>query len=249
MTGNATPLSDGADITMGNDRHFKKECTRRWRIARALIEREDELVHQRMTSYLTIQGFLFAAFGALSAGWLMNTNHGTNSVAIGIAVDFTLCLFCVLAIGLAFHAKDTTDAAVMQLRRVVRWWQEYSGEQQPKHANDLIAGRRYPPIVGQLPGGIVVDRHILSLLIGWSVLLAGVVWIGLYLGLSAIPKIFPWAHCFCGSPAISNIVWWWRCGIVMTLVALAGPGYVALRAIDRWRNKEMLKEVSIVLTV
>lgn len=147
-----------------------------WEVTRAMIQHEDGLVHQRMTSYLTTQGFLLAAFGVLTNAWLGRSDHAEFRMFIPAVV--VLSAFCFIAITTAFHTKDAVDAAVKQIGRTVRWWMQYSGEGLPSSdpgLPDLVADRPFPPVIGQLPSGMVIDRHILYLSCAWTALWAAVV--------------------------------------------------------------------------
>ena len=168
--GGAPPAASPASLTPQEREERFTAYHRQWGVARAMIEREDELVHQRMTSYLTTQGFLFTAFGVLSAGWLGKAERAEPHLFIPVAV--VLAMFCIVAITLAFHTKDAVDAAVKQIRRTVQWWVEYSQERLPEDNESLVLQRPFPPVIGQLPHGMVIDRHILYLSYAWTALFA-----------------------------------------------------------------------------
>jgi hypothetical protein len=190
-----------------------------------MIQHEDGLVHQLMTGYLTTQGFLFAAFGVVSGGWLSHEHHGEIRLFIPVAI--VLVVISVSAFALAFHTKDAVDAAVRQIDRIVHWWMEYSGESLPKDdgAEDnrefLKSNRPFPPIIGRLPKGMAIDLHILRLSYAWSALFAVVIGTAVHRGCFLIfdTNVFPsWNRMFL---SWNKMFLSWCAGICIALIAFS----------------------------
>lgn len=92
-----------------------------YKLARAQIEHEDTLVSQRITWYLTLQGFLFTAVFLTAADLLDPTKagmHSTGRLYLAIAIG----LLCVLGIGSSITRYLLIRAAYRQIEKVSGWW-------------------------------------------------------------------------------------------------------------------------------
>ena len=97
------------------------EC---WQIARGVIQHEDGLVHNRVTWFLTIQGFFFAAFG-LGGVKLVELLMQAESCKELLILSLLWCLL----IGIAYlgwrsaeFIKPSLVAAKDQNANVEHWW-------------------------------------------------------------------------------------------------------------------------------
>lgn len=95
------------------------------KLARAQIEHENTLVSQRITWYLTLQGFLFTAVFLTAANLLDPSKagmHPTGRLYLAIAIG----LLCVLGIGSSISCYLLIRVANAQIDEVSGWWESRS---------------------------------------------------------------------------------------------------------------------------
>jgi hypothetical protein len=114
----------------------------RWKYAREVIAHEDNLTAQRVTWFLTLQGFLFTAL-----------TFGTNGLASGVNKEYHWLLHTILllvsAAGIAspFLVVPMLTAAIRQRRAVGFWWREY-GQKSDTEWAALDDKFKFPPAKG-----------------------------------------------------------------------------------------------------
>lgn len=92
-----------------------------YKLARAQVEHENTLVGQRITWYLTLQGFLLTATFVTAANLLAPTNQGMHATArLNLAI--AIGLLCFLGVGSSVACCLLIRAAYAHINRVVAWW-------------------------------------------------------------------------------------------------------------------------------
>ena len=88
-----------------------------WRRVRSVIEHENSLVNNRITWLLVSQGFLFAAYGTLLAGW----GKAELKIGAGTFVALLLALFAISAY-ICVSTGIVLAAAVKHIKFTQCWW-------------------------------------------------------------------------------------------------------------------------------
>ena len=96
-----------------------------YKLARAQIEHENTLVSQRITWYLTLQGFLFTAV-FLTAANLVDPNKVGMDPRGRLYLAIAIGLLCVLGIISSVACYLLIRAAYRQIDEVSGWWNERS---------------------------------------------------------------------------------------------------------------------------
>lgn len=92
-----------------------------YKLARGQVEHENTLVGQRITWYLTLQGFLFAA-AFITAGALIKP-IATGANALGLRnLTIAAGLLCCLGIASSVACFLLIRAAYLQISHVADWW-------------------------------------------------------------------------------------------------------------------------------
>lgn len=92
-----------------------------YKLARAQVEHENTLVSQRITWYLTLQGFLLTAVFLTAANLLDPKNasmHPTGRLYLAIAIG----LLCLLGVGSSITCYLLIRVAYKQIKEVAGWW-------------------------------------------------------------------------------------------------------------------------------
>ena len=93
----------------------------KYKLARAYIEHENNLVAQRTTWYITFQGFLFASFFVSIRLFDKSTFPACTRESLFVA--FGICLICALGLLSSFLLFALQDVAYRQIRHVQDWWE------------------------------------------------------------------------------------------------------------------------------
>ena len=149
-----------------------------YKLARGQVEHENTLVGQRITWYLTLQGFLFAA-AFVAAGTLLGPGDPAISTTGLRHLTVAAGLMCFLGIASSVACFLLIRAACAQIEHVADWW----GQQG-------IVGR-YPAVTGK--GGFTLFGYRVT---GADfVLVVMATWVGMLFLLvsSALASSFPFA--------------------------------------------------------
>ena len=168
-----SPLSDTVNAAATNG---EKEATDYYQRCREFVVHEDDLIHQRLTWLITLQGFLFGAYGfSMSAQASSLSAEGLKTSPTPLALeryqDFASNLaalrYGVMYIGIlaAFVASLGIIAAFRAIRSTARTMRSFPTKS--------AAGRPlFPALIGRL------ESNIMGMLCGLSVpLLAAGIWI------------------------------------------------------------------------
>lgn len=136
----------------------------RYKLARGQIEHENTLIGQRITWYLTLQGFLFAAL-FVALGLLFDTSKFPKLLIARTDLAAAITVLPIVGVFASVACFLLIRSAYAQIDRVVGWWSE-----QRLEASD------FPPITGT--GGFSLFRYrvtgadfVLVLLVVWLLFL------------------------------------------------------------------------------
>jgi hypothetical protein len=157
-----------------------------WGRARAMIEHEDELIHQRMTWLITINAFLFTAF--------FFSQKSDNSAGIKAIAAYLSYVIPTIGFLVSLSVLKALVAAMNQLSYVARWWslRKATDPRNLKASSDDSLNLRHPQIVGFAKGPISHDLVITRVLPG--IVMAA--WVAILGAISApllLEKIPAWA--------------------------------------------------------
>lgn len=92
-----------------------------YKVARAQVEHENILIGQRITWYLTLQGFLFTAV-FLTAANLVDPGKAAMNPTGRLYLAIAIGLLCVLGIGSSISCYLLIRVANKQIDEVSGWW-------------------------------------------------------------------------------------------------------------------------------
>ncbi len=118
---------------------FKDPLISQWKRIRSCIEREDDLIDQRLRWLLTSQGFLFAAFAATLAASL-------NPLASDVVRDFAQLVvgaLALIAILICVFVWTKIRTAEAHLRRLKKYWFDLCGSKTTRNQHPPIMGWTY----------------------------------------------------------------------------------------------------------
>jgi hypothetical protein len=114
----------------------------RWKIAREIIEHEDNLINHRYTWLLTLQGFMFTGL-VIGVGTLVNSEHKDHHYLI----HALLIVLAFAGIIIPILMNSTLDAARRHNKAVSVWWDKVK-DQELKDWVNLPIKQKFPPIKG-----------------------------------------------------------------------------------------------------
>lgn len=116
-------------------------------IHRAYIEHEDELIHQRTTSFITIQSFLLATFGftyqkKYEVAEKLLSQKLTQSDLGSISTEYNIFLLILAVIGAATSliALRSINAAVTAIRSLKENWLRAADNHPPAYLPGITGG-------------------------------------------------------------------------------------------------------------
>lgn len=136
----------------------------RYKLARGQIEHENTLIGQRITWYLTLQGFLFAAL-FVALGLLFDTSKLPKCSIARTYFAAAITLLPMVGVLASVACFLLIRSAYAQIDRVVGWW-----------SKQRLQVTDFPPITGT--GGFILFRYrvtgadfVLVLLVVWLLFL------------------------------------------------------------------------------
>ncbi len=155
------------------------EMDRRWGVARSMITHEDSLISGRLSSFLTLQGFLFAALGVVVKVYVDQESKRLP----GLVRVFSLIISLVGAWSSCITYFGV-QAAYEQNGKTIAWWNaflknEYGAAKLKSMEENSFVNAYLPRIVGDYKNMNVPENLPLGLLVAWVVLAA--LMIGMYL--------------------------------------------------------------------
>jgi hypothetical protein len=147
-----------------------------WKLARRAVEHEDGLVTDRLTAYLTLQGFLFAALGIIVKSYV---EQYKATERIGLEVPLFLIAFglviCTIGIISSIITNWGIQTAYDQNDAIEEWWKYYIGIRAQEVYHFLEAeeykGYLFPRFRGRYPFPYVVECLPLYVMVSWNLLL------------------------------------------------------------------------------
>ena len=119
----------------------------RWKLARDVIQHEDNLVNQRLVWFLTLQGFLFTGL-ALSASALSKVDTLSVYSSYYYLFVHTLMIFLSLTGSITpLLVIPGAHDAYQHGRTITRWWNTF-GSKSNDEWNKLLQCDQFPPIKG-----------------------------------------------------------------------------------------------------
>ena len=99
----------------------------KYKLARACIEHENALIAQRITWFLTLQGFLFAAYFLVTRTAL---ESGEIATAVRLLTIAAIWVISLLGIGSSVVVYCILEMALQELLYFASWWQEQKGREE-----------------------------------------------------------------------------------------------------------------------
>lgn len=96
------------------------EAQRRWEIATSMVQHQDQVISDRLGSFLTIQGFLFAAIGLLIQKRIYRTEFHISYTALAF-----FAAICAAGFTTAYLSYKNIHLCYEQKGKIALWWNEY----------------------------------------------------------------------------------------------------------------------------
>ncbi len=122
--------------------------TQYWKMGRDVIKHEDGLIHQRLSSLLTVQGLLLSAYLVLQAAAL----SGKIGDVLSLLVQGFLVIVFLFAIWFCLLIGKAVDCASKHMSTTRQWWHKKYGEAHAiSTAQEAAVNADFPQILGHFP--------------------------------------------------------------------------------------------------
>lgn len=121
------------------------EFLNHYKVLRAYVEHEDELINNRLLWNLTVQGFLFAAYGFSVQKLVEMENDGaalTDTPSL-LALHATLVVLPILGFYISLYSRRGVNAAQIATLSVNRLWVDIRDNHYPASLRNLL-----PELIG-----------------------------------------------------------------------------------------------------
>jgi hypothetical protein len=125
-----------------NERHLDKDIEERlilqraWENARGIMQHENDLVNHRISAFLTLQGFLFAAYGVVAGGFANKDNEDYR-----IFLGFILLIIAFFGFVTPRIFDPIIRAAYRHVAATREWWRLFRNNDFVDENNQKISYR------------------------------------------------------------------------------------------------------------
>ena len=159
------------------DVQFAGRPLEQWELARKVIEHEDHLVADRLSTYLTLQGLLFAAFGLIMKSSIDKQVNSKGEVVVAVPillVGFGMAI-CTVGVLSSFTANYSIRAAYDQSHAIEDWWMHQVGIHSKKDMDTLEAHRyvgfAFPRFRGRYHFRFFVEKLPVHIMLTWNLIM------------------------------------------------------------------------------
>jgi hypothetical protein len=149
----------------------------RWDLARKVIEHEDHLVADRLSTYLTLQGLLFAAFGLIMKSSIDKQVNSKGAVVVAVPillVGFGMAI-CTVGILSSFTANYSIQVAYDQNHAIEDWCMHHVGILSKEDIDTLEADRfvgfAFPRFRGRYRIRFFVEKLPVHIMLMWNLIM------------------------------------------------------------------------------
>jgi len=180
----------------------KDSVIKDWNRVRALIEHEDDLIHQRTTWLITSNAFLFTGY-FLSQGSVKTENSSELT-------NYLIWLIPLISIVLSYTIKAGIEAAMSQIKTTNGWWEWRKSLDMSNYeiSTDDALCLKHPRLTGITPDKFFDHDFMISKAIPWTLILS---WIFILAGLF-------WKTINANLPIVFPIWGWGVLGLITTLL-------------------------------
>jgi MFS family permease len=117
----------------GSQDGVHKDLLEKWKIGRSVIEGESGVISWKLSAFLTLQGFLFAALGIVISSYLeaLHTQPDRKMRMHGMSINFGL-LMCSVGLVSSLITFAALLATLDYTREVADWWETCKDQYKPQ---------------------------------------------------------------------------------------------------------------------